>query len=330
MAEVGSISGAPTLPATSASQDALETTDLASGDLIDRYRINALLGAGGMGVVYRAHDGRLGRDVAIKVLRSDAAVGSDACRELCRRLLREARAMARLSHPNIVTVHDVATFRGRVYLVMEYVDGGTLRAWASAGARSWSERLSMLLDAGRGLAEAHAAGVIHRDFKPDNVLVSASGRVQVGDFGLALDSPRVDSSRPAQRENCHGSDAAHITGSGTIVGTPAYMAPEQHRGEPTDGRTDLFAFAVSTWEILFGRLPFPGRTALDLLHGIENGDLIEPPASTDAPAPLAQVLARALASSPEDRHASIPDLLDELERAGRKPRGLLARLFRRR
>ena len=280
--------------------------ELAPGAVVDHYQIERSLGAGGMGVVYLAEDTRLARPVALKLLRTRAPVGSDVCRDLCARLLREARAMAQLSHPNLISVHDVGTFAGRVYVAMEYVDGWTLRAWSEAEARSVSERLAVLLAAGRGLAAAHSSGVVHRDFKPDNVLVARSGRVLVGDFGLAR-SP--------------GDPAEHCA----VVGTPPYMAPELHRGEPATTRSDQFAFAVTAWEILVGRYPFPGRTAGELARAIAAGDVVDPPASTDVPLRVSAVLRRDLRADPRERHESLAALLDDLEAAAARRRGLFRR-----
>ena len=282
------------------------TAELAPGAAVDHYRIQRRLGAGGMGVVYLAEDTRLARPVALKLLRTQAPVGSDVCRDLCARLLREARAMAQLSHPNLLTVHDVGTTGGRVYVAMEYVDGWTLRAWSESEARGYAERLAVLVSAGRGLAAAHSSGVIHRDFKPDNVLVSRSGRVLVADFGLAR-SP----GDPA--EGC------------AVVGTPLYMAPEQHRGEPATARSDQFAFAVTAWEILHGRHPFPGRSAGELARAIAEGDVVDPPGSTDVPPRVSGILRRDLRPDPRERHESLAALLDELEAAAARRRGLFRR-----
>ncbi len=280
--------------------------ELAPGAAVDHYRIERRLGAGGMGVVYLAEDTRLGRPVALKLLRTHAPVGSELCRDLCARLMREARAMAQLSHPNLMTVHDVGTTGGRVYVAMEYVDGWTLRAWSESQARGFAERLAVLLAAGRGLAAAHSSGVIHRDFKPDNVLVSRSGRVLVADFGLAR-SP----GDPA--DSC------------AVVGTPLYMAPELHRGEPATARSDQFAFAATAWEILHGRHPFPGRSAGELARAIADGDLVEPPATTEVPARVSAILRRDLRPDPRERHESLAALLDELEKAAARRRGLFGR-----
>ncbi|MBP9863710.1 MAG: serine/threonine protein kinase, partial [Kofleriaceae bacterium] len=193
------------------------------------YRIERMLGVGGMGVVYLARDQRLGRDVALKLHATDAGARS------VERLAREAAAIAQLSHPNVVTVYQIATHDGQPFVAMEYVDGGTARTWLAAEPRRASEILALYLDAGRGLAAAHAAGLVHRDFKPDNVLVGKDGRVRVADFGLVLGDVPVASTDQATRDDDGApppptSATTPLTRTGTALGTPAYMAPEQHHG----------------------------------------------------------------------------------------------------
>jgi len=201
----------------------------------DAYRIEGELGAGGMGVVYLAHDLRLGRDVAIKV---HAASGDE-------RLLHEASALAQLVHANVVTVHEVGIWSSHPYVVMEYVPGGTARAWAKG--KSVREIVALYAAAGRGLAAAHAAGMVHRDFKPDNVLVGDDGRVRVADFGLACtDRSAVGVSRGRPGD---------LTITGAVMGTPAYMAPEQASGGAITPAADQYAFAVALWEALEGARP---------------------------------------------------------------------------
>jgi hypothetical protein len=254
---------------------------------LGRYELGDTLGAGGMGQVFRARDPQLNRVVAIKVLHPGA--GHE------RRLLREAQAMARLSHVNLAVVHDVGTEGDDVFIAMELVDGGTLKRWL-ATPRPWRARLDAVLAAGRGLAAAHAAGVIHRDFKPDNVLVTSDGVPKVVDFGLARG---VGEEVPVPDRN----DVLHspMTVTGTVMGTPAYMAPEQWAGEPADARADQFSFAVTAYEALWGTRPLePGTT-----------ELREPPPS-DVPAGVWPVLVRALAADPEARFPTIDALLDAL------------------
>ena len=221
------------------------------GALIDRYLVLDELGAGGMGVVHAAYDPQLDRKVAIKLVRDGEGAGSSARRD---RLLREARAMARLDHHNVVRVFDAGTTRiggtEQVFVTMELVDGEPLGAWAKG--RGWREILGALIAAGRGLAVAHAAGVVHRDFKPDNVLVDRTGRARVGDFGLA--TPAGEMATPDAT-----SPPDDLTQTGAIMGTPAFMAPEQHRGDPVDARADQFAFCVTAWLLLYRTHPFAGE-----------------------------------------------------------------------
>ncbi|MCE9577863.1 MAG: serine/threonine protein kinase, partial [Deltaproteobacteria bacterium] len=195
------------------------------------YRVERAIGEGGMGIVYLAHDLRLDRDVALKVGRQVSVVS-------LLRLEREAAALARLSHPNVVVVYQVGAFHRRVFLAMEYVPGGTARAWLEAKVRTWREIVALYAAAGDGLAAAHDAGLIHRDFKPDNVLVGEDGRPRVADFGLA---------RSETHATDHGGPAAHpsMTQTGAVLGTPAYMPPEQLAGEPLDARADQVAYCAA-------------------------------------------------------------------------------------
>src|SRR6185503_16244889 len=210
-------------------------------DKIGRFVVDGTLGKGGMGIVLAAHDPDLDRQVAIKLLHAD---GGDSVGRA--RLMREAQAMARLRHPNVVTVHEAGTHDGRLYVAMEPVPGGTLRRWMDEHPRATADEvLAVFTRAGRGLAAAHAAGLVHRDFKPENVLIDRDGRVLVTDFGLA----GVFCERPAATEP---SSPLHVelTVTGDVMGTPRYMSPEQHRGEATDARTDQFAYCASLYEAL--------------------------------------------------------------------------------
>jgi serine/threonine protein kinase len=233
---------------------------LGRGSTLGRYLILDFLGVGGMGVVYSAYDPGLDRKVAIKLLRptTNAHGGTTAGRS---RLLREAQALARLSHPNVIAVHDVGTFEDQVFVAMEYAEGQTLSAWLREEPRSVREIVAAFLEAGRGLAAAHAAGLVHRDFKPANVLFG-NGRARVLDFGLActdvsresgervvaledlppalpLPPPLTGDSTQDPSLNALGTP---LTMTGTLMGTPAYMAPEQMAGRPVDARTDQFSF----------------------------------------------------------------------------------------
>jgi serine/threonine protein kinase len=246
--------------------------------------------------------------VAIKVLRTGLGMPARGAE----RLGREARALARLSHPNVVAVHDVGEDRGHVFVAMELVRGCTLRDWHRTTARSWEEILDVFLQAGRGLAAAHAAGILHRDFKPENVLVGDDGRVRVGDFGLAR---RVEA-QDAEGQPMGGAGVApserSLTATGAAVGTPAYMAPEQRRGEETGPACDQFAFAVSLYESLWGTRPYGdadvGRLRPELTHPTR------PPAASMVPAWIFPVLETALDLDPRRRHPSMQALLQGLAR----------------
>ena len=281
---------------------------LKPGDAFDRYVIEALLGEGGMGSVYRARDTRLDRRVALKLVRDDD--GDDERRaERRERLLREARAAASLSHPSAAHVYDVGEADGVAFVAMELVRGRTLRVAMGETERSIATRVAWLADAGRALSAAHAAGIVHRDVKPENVMVSDDGVVKVLDFGIARrSSSPVDPSAPTS-----AASVATLTLEGVQLGTPMYMAPEQIRAAPLDGRSDQFAWGVVLYEVLAGRAPWS-----------TNGDALALVASilTDEPAPiegvsreLFAVVRRALAKSPTDRFASMDDAVAALERS---------------
>jgi hypothetical protein len=292
---------------------------LSPGTRVGRYEIVHWLGAGAMGTVYAAHDPDLDRRVALKLLRAD--VGSDPLRA---RLSREAKAMARLSHPNVMTVHDVGAHGSRFFVAMELVAGGTLRGWLAERPRSWREVVGIFTEAGRGLASAHSAGLVHRDFKPDNVLVGSDGRVRVTDFGLARalrsegepDHGRIGSRGP-------GVDAlgASITRTGALIGTPAYMAPEQLRGETADARSDLFSFCVALYEALFGERPFDGPNIPALRRATEAGEVRSVPAGSEVPSAVRDVVLTGLRPNPADRPDSMARLLDDLEAGARADAG---------
>jgi eukaryotic-like serine/threonine-protein kinase len=298
---------------------------LERGDQLGRYLILSRLGTGGMGVVYAAYDPDLDRKVAIKLLRrgSSDPARRDAAQS---RLMQEARAMARLAHPNVITVHDVSEVDGRAFVAMEYVDGETLDQVLAEEHRDWRELLAILLDAGRGLAAAHAAGVIHRDFKPENVMLDRAGRVRVMDFGLA-GGIEANGSGSGQFKGMSPEDielATHSTGTGDlstasvstsggaavkIVGTPAYMAPEQHEGSATDARTDQFSFCVTLYEALYGVRPFRGDTPPEVAAAIKASEVRAPPEGSRVPTWLHGVILRGLSVQPEDRYPSMRALL---------------------
>ncbi len=294
---------------------------LASGTRAGRYMVLERVGAGGMGVVYAAFDQELDRKVALKVMHvrteGDQSTGG---RE---RLLREAQAMAKLSHPNVITVHDVGTFEGRVFIAMEFIDGPTLRGWLRQGPHEPAEIVEVFVKAGRGLAAAHAAGLVHRDFKPDNVLIGRDGRVLVMDFGLARQaSGRQSEAQPTPHQRERSLQDLVLTRTGAVVGTPAYMAPEQHQGTAADPLVDQFSFCVALYEALYGQRPFAGNSVASLAINVLEGQVRSPPRGTAVPTWLRAVVLRGLCRDPLDRYPSMDALLAELQAdppSGRRP-----------
>ncbi len=270
---------------------------------LGRYTLLDRLGAGGMGVVYRAFDPELDRQVAIKLIRH--AGSEDAAAEFSERLRREARALAKLQHPNVIHVYDVGTAGNDVYVAMELVDGADLGTWMRERQRPVREILSILIAAGKGLAAAHAAGLVHRDFKPANVLVGKDGRVRVLDFGLARES-RIDSHDAPSPEAVD----PVMTTAGSTLGTPAYMSPEQHDGKTVDARSDQYCFFVTLWEALAGERPFLGND----IEEIRRAKLNERPTSPRIPTWLSKILRRGLSPTPEDRYSSMEVVLALLKR----------------
>jgi serine/threonine protein kinase len=277
---------------------------------VGRYEILSTLGVGGMGIVYAAFDPQLHRKVALKLLRADRQLPNAGA--LQARLLREAQAMARLSHPNVVPVYDAGVFGGQVFVVMELVVGTTLKVWARERPRTWHEVLDVYLQAGAGLSAAHAAGIVHRDFKPDNVLFGADGRVRVSDFGLARSAPAPDLALDVS-----SSVAIDMTGTLTFAGTPAYMAAEQFEGGLVDERTDEFAFAVSLFEAIFRTRPFRGGSVAELARAVKSG-VVTMPAEPALPPPIELALRRGLAPDPAQRYPTLGAMLAALEK-GRAP-----------
>ncbi|NMO16580.1 tetratricopeptide repeat protein [Pyxidicoccus fallax] len=295
---------------------------LEKGTEVGRYLVLEPLGAGGMGVVYSAYDPELDRRVALKLLRA-GALGLEMEQGRAH-LLREAQAMARVSHPHVVPVYDVGTFGQQVFLAMELVEAQTLGAWLKVAPRPWRQVLALFLDAGRGLSAAHAAGVVHGDFKPENLLVGRDGRVRVTDFGLAhLGAPATDL-RPAPGTS-PSTSSEDLTTRSVLGGTPAYMAPEQLCDGVRAGPSgDQFAFCVALHEALYGERPFEGLSLDTLKAELRAGRVRPPPPGTRVPPWLRRVLLRGLSVRPEERHPSMDALLAELQRdpAVRWRRGL--------
>ena len=342
-----------------------ESTHLARGEAIGRYVVLSLVGKGAMGEVYAAYDPELDRKVAIKLLRvqGDQTDVSDARA----RLIREAQAIAKVSHPNVVVVYDVGTFQERVFMAMEFVEGLTVSYWMHAAPRTWSDILEVFVQAGRGLAAAHEKDVVHRDFKPDNVMRGTDGKVRVMDFGLArvvmgsepagagtgpsdtvgpsagpavplrvaseagpaeggdsetdyevdVDSTRAFSSTGRSRAQSPGrsnsSQRIQLTQTGEMLGTPAYMSPEQFKGGSTDARTDQFSFCVALHEALYGQRPFAGTNFTALIESVTKGIVREAPVPSDVPSWLREIVLRGLSVEPGERWPSMPAMLAELD-----------------
>ena len=269
------------------------------------YRIDMKLGEGGMGSVYRATDTKLGRPIAIKLLSDDFADSAGR-----RRFQQEARTASSLNHPHIVTVHDAGEMGGRHYLVTEYVEGGTLKDWAAKDRRSWKEVVEMMTGVGDALAAAHQAGIVHRDIKPANILVAQHGYAKLADFGLA----KLVVANPAPSAESPGSDG--LTKPGMIVGTVAYMSPEQASGRPVDARSDIFSFGVVLYELLAGRHPFAASNEFELLKTIIHDGA--QPLPNEIPAGLVSCVQKAMEKDPADRYQAMRDLVVDLKRLGRK------------
>ena len=283
---------------------------LSIGDRVGRYLVLSSLGAGGMGVVFSAYDPQLDRKVALKLLRGN--LGANA-KEARTRLKREAQAIAQLNHPNVVGVYDVGENNGDVYIAMEFIEGDTLTTWLKRWPRTWREILEVFQQAARGLMAAHSVGLLHRDFKPDNVLVGGDGRVRVTDFGLARSLFLDDSARgpvdPKPRPD--GSPLqVDITATGTVLGTPRYMPPEQLTGPTIDARADQFSFCVALYEALYSTHPLPGATSVSMLEHDEKA--LPPPEGTKVPAFIGRAVMRGLEKERSKRFPTLATLMQEL------------------
>ncbi len=300
--------------------DAANDAGLSAGQRLGRFSLTRRLGHGSMGEVWAAHDQELDREVALKLLRlRSGALGVEATV----RLRREAQAMARLNHPNVVAIYELGADRDRVFCAMELVDGVTLRRWLET-PRSWREVVGVACAIGRGISAAHAVGLIHRDIKPENVLIASGGRTLVSDFGLAkladLGMTADETERGERpRELALSAPIGAMTATGAMIGTPRYMSSEQLAGNQADARSDQFAYCVTVHEALFGARPFSGDTLEELARDIERGPS-RPPRPGGVPKGIGRCLARGLAADPAARWPSMTALVDELERAARRPR----------
>ncbi len=273
---------------------------LPAGSKLGRFQIASVLGQGAMGVVYLAHDPDIGRPVAIKTVRPEG-VGGESLQDLEARFLKEARLAGRLQHPNIVTVYDVGRDHGECFIAMEYVDGQPLTRHLAAGAElPLSARLGIIRQVAEALGHAHERGVLHRDVKPGNILVGRDGRVKVTDFGIGKFTEATTS---------------ELTRTGHMVGSPAYMSPEQVKGEKLDGRSDLFSLGIVLYELLTGARPFPGDSITTLVYQILHTEPRDPlELKADLPVSTREVVARLLAKAPDRRPANAREFIRELQR----------------
>jgi serine/threonine protein kinase/Tfp pilus assembly protein PilF len=311
----------------------------ARGDTIGRFVVLGVLGSGGMGNVYSAYDPHLDRKVAIKLLHAEIARTNAA--DARTRLLREAQAMAKINHPNVIKVHEVGTYADQVYVAMEFADAGTLRAWLKTGKREQRDIIELFVQAGRGLAAAHSEGLVHRDFKPDNVLLAKDGSVRVTDFGLVSVMAEQQFARastaPSETENVAPPEidigtsqpqvtplSQDLTRTGAVMGTPTYMAPEQFTGGETTTQTDQFSFCIALYEALYGERPFRGATYEELCSAVVFGEPHAAPRGSTVPAWMRRALLRGLSRKPAERYPSMVELLAAIAQdPGRRRRNAL-------
>ncbi|MGD9232185.1 MAG: serine/threonine-protein kinase, partial [Desulfobacterales bacterium] len=261
-----------------------------------RYQIVKELGKGSMGVVYQAHDPQIDRLVALKVLREDRVGGED----FVLRFLKEAKAIGRLSHPNIVTVYDVGRDHGTIYIAMEYLEGKPFNDVIRNGQMSLEQNVDIGLQVARTLNYAHSKGIVHRDIKPSNIILSADGQVKLTDFGIA----RIEDS-----------DAAQQTQAGDILGTPTYMSPEQVIGKSVDGRSDLYSLGVLLYELTVGRRPFLGNNIATIFRAITHDDPVAPSQiDPSIPKGLSDIIIKALSKNPDERFQTGAAMCDALEK----------------
>ncbi|MEM6295005.1 MAG: serine/threonine-protein kinase, partial [Myxococcota bacterium] len=292
-----------------ASVDSAESdgADIEAGTEIGRFVVLSRLGAGGMGQVFEAYDRELDRRVAVKVLHERRGASADAQT----RLLREAQALARLSHPHVVSVYDVGRHDGQVYIAMEFIQGQTLGGWLADQDRPWTEVLRVFVDMASGLQAIHELGFVHRDVKPENVLIDAEGRLRIIDFGLARAVAESESSSEGATEP--GLFDTPLTQTGAIVGTPRYMSPEQYQRRPVTPASDQFSFCVALYEALYGTAPFLGKTFTARAAAVLAEELQEPP-ERGLPGEILDVLKRGLRLDPLTRWTSMEELADLLHK----------------
>jgi serine/threonine protein kinase len=274
---------------------------------IGRYVVLGCIGTGGMGIVYAARDERLGRTVAIKLLKPELS-GRQVSN-----LAVEARSLAQLAHPNVVAVFDVGEHEGQLFVAMEYVEGENLRRWLGV-PRPLTDIVDVFLAAGEGLAAAHGAGLVHRDFKPDNVLVGLDRRPRILDFGLAKGADQVAQAEPPAFADDAEATMTSLSRHGVLLGTPAYMAPEQHLGERADARSDQFGFCVALYQAVYGQLPYPTHDLRSLSLAIVGGRVRPPPVDERVPSSLRRLILRGLSIDPGARFPTMNGLLEELRR----------------
>ncbi len=292
----------------------VDSPPLQRGHVLGRYIVLELLGAGGMGEVYAAIDPELDRKIALKLVKNATTAQAQT------RLLREAQAMARLASAHVVTVYDVGVVEGRVFLAMELVTGSTLTAWLKTAKRDWRDVLKAFIEAGLGLQAAHDAGLVHRDFKPDNVLIAADGRVRVSDFGLARGADDEDGAAAPIDLSALTDDSAsrlidaRLTRTGLMLGTPAYMAPEQFQGRPADAFSDQFSFCVALYRSLYGQPAFLAAGVPALAKAVLEGRVQPRPGNSKVPLWVHRAVLKGLSGEPKGRFESMRALVEELSR----------------
>lgn len=313
---------APTVVDTSGGRNAqpvMTGANLARGAVVGRYVVLDRIGAGGMGVVYRAYDPDLDRRVALKLLQ----VSGERNGALHARLLREGQALAKVSHPNVVSIYDVGDIRDEVFIAMELIEGQTLRQWLAESKPTFQVIVETFLAAGDGLAAAHRASLVHRDFKPENVIVDAAGQPHVLDFGIARASDDTSLASLDAEVGAFKSVSqldTPLTRAGDRLGTPLYMAPEQHAGRAVDHRADQYAFGVALWEAVYGVVPFAATTYRELVEKLEKGQPDEPPVRAGVRLWFRRMLERAIRREPSDRYPSMDALLSEMRERMRRDR----------